>query len=102
MLYIYVLILCLLGKSRIPYIKITLDDYKEAVSLFLNRDRHSLAFADFCMLEEDEMTVAVEVDGVLHTFTCSMHGDIVEVVRTDGGCREIGSPFFCWAEKIQI
>ncbi len=48
------------------------------------RDRHSLAFADFCMLEEDGMTVAVEVDGVSYTFTCSMHGDIVEVARTDG------------------
>lgn len=55
-----------------------------AVSKFLNRERETLEFDLFCMLEEDGMTIEVMVDGVSYTFTCSMQGDIIGVGRTDG------------------
>ena len=55
-----------------------------AVSDFLNRSREDLDFAVFCMLEDDGMTVEVIVDDVSYTFTCSMTGDVISVVRTDG------------------
>ena len=51
---------------------------------FLNRDRETLELKAFCMLEEDGVTIEVVADGVSYTFTCSMEGDIVIVVRTDG------------------
>ena len=55
-----------------------------AVSNFLNRRREDLEFAVFCMLDDDGMTIEVTVDDVSYTFTCSMTGDIISVVRTDG------------------
>lgn len=55
-----------------------------AVSDFLNRRREDLEFAVFCMLDDDGMTIEVIVDDVSYTFTCSMAGDIISVVRTDG------------------
>lgn len=55
-----------------------------AVSDFLNRSREDLDFAVFCMLEDDGITIEVIVDDVSYTFTCSMTGDVISVVRTDG------------------
>lgn len=55
-----------------------------AVSNFLNRRREDLDFAVFCMLDDDGMTIEVIIDDVTYTFTCSMAGDIISVVRTDG------------------
>lgn len=55
-----------------------------AVSDFLNRRREDLEFAVFCMLDDDGMTIEVIVDDVSYTITCSMAGDIISVVRTDG------------------
>ena len=60
------------------------EQTEESISRFLNRDRGALEFNMFCMLEEDGMTVEVMVDEVSYTFTCSMHGDIIGVGRTDG------------------
>ena len=54
------------------------------VSDFLNRSREELEFAVFCMLEDDGITIEVIVDDVSYTFTCSMTGDVISVVRTDG------------------
>lgn len=55
-----------------------------AVSDFLNRNRDKLEFDVFCMLGDDGMTIEVIVDSVSYTFTCSMTGDVIGVVRTDG------------------
>lgn len=55
-----------------------------AVSDFLNRNREDIEFDIFCMLGDDGMTIEVIVDDVSYTFTCSMAGDVISVVRTDG------------------
>lgn len=60
------------------------EQTEEAVSRFLNRERESLEFDVFCMLDQDGMTIEVMVDEVSYTFTCSMQGDIIGVGRTDG------------------
>lgn len=60
------------------------EQTESAVSNFLNRSREDLEFAVFCMLDDDGTTIEVIVDDVSYTFTCSMAGDIISVVRTDG------------------
>lgn len=60
------------------------EQTKDSICRFLNRDKEELEFSMFCMLEMDGMTIEVVVDEVSYTFTCSMHGDIISMGRTDG------------------
>lgn len=57
---------------------------EEAICRFLNRDREELEFNEFCMLEDEGMTIEVKVDGVRYTFTCSMQGEIIGMRRRMG------------------
>ena len=72
------------GKDVTEERKALEEQTKESIAQFLNRDRETLEFKAFCMLEEDGVTIEVVADGVSYTFTCSMEGDIIIVVRTDG------------------
>ena len=57
---------------------------ENAIAEFLNRSIEDLQFDRFSMLEEDEMSINVIVDGVSYTFICGTDGDIVSMAKADG------------------